>query len=128
MEDLLDELEKLPDSEHFSNFENDYMTIKDFEKAIKLLKHLNPDLISKGEEINDGRNACLCCDGHTDTYFDVCYEGRKLLRVTRIDTELLNSGVSGRITLESPLFDELYYAPEAPGYQEALDHFGNSSF
>ncbi|WP_257281027.1 hypothetical protein [Endozoicomonas sp. ISHI1] len=101
--------------------------IQVFENAIQLLKYLQPCDISVGEEVSDGRDPCGCCDGSSDTYYPVYYKGDVLFTVTETNSESrfpeeYTSGQWADIATNK-LFDELYFAPDAPGYLSAKSEF-----
>ncbi|WOG27249.1 hypothetical protein [Endozoicomonas sp. 8E] len=101
--------------------------IQVFENGIQLLEYLQPCDISKGEDVHDGNNFCSCCDGFSDTYYHVYYRGEVLLTVTQTVSETRFSeeytwGESAYIQTND-LFDELYFASGAPGYQSAKTEF-----
>ncbi|WOG26864.1 hypothetical protein [Endozoicomonas sp. 8E] len=96
--------------------------IQVLENVIQLLEYLEPRNISKSQKINDG----TCLSQLFNSYYDVSYEGEVLFSVTNTlkDNQDSFSGVSWSLATETtPLFDELYYAPGAPGYQSAKTEF-----
>ncbi len=105
--------------------------IQVFENAIQLLEYLQPCDISKGEDVHDGNNICSCCEGYSSTHYRVYYRGEVLLTVTQTVSETrfakqYTSGESAYIETNN-LFDELYFAPGAPGYQSAKTEFEASA-
>ncbi len=101
--------------------------IQVFRNAIELLEHLDPSDISQGPEVTDSNCNYSIHDGYSDTWYLVYYRGKVLFTVTQTGSEdrfegHWTSGESARIKTED-LFNELYYAPDAPGYQFAKSEF-----
>ncbi|WP_422137185.1 hypothetical protein [Endozoicomonas sp. ALC020] len=97
--------------------------IQVLENVIQLLGYLEPRNISKSQKINDG----TCRSQLFNSYYHVSYEGEVLFSVTNTLKDNRDDGFSGAswslATGTTPLFDELYYAPGAPGYQSAKTEF-----
>lgn len=111
--DDLDDLKKIliENDEHYGH-QKPNPNIPRFEKADKLLRRLNPEMILKGEKINDGYHPSAINDGTSDTYYHVYYGSGVLFTVTRTDSESrfkedYTTGESGAIET-TELFDQLY--------------------
>lgn len=116
----------IENDEHYGN-QAPSPDIEVFEHAVQLLNYLEPCNISKGEEMSDGRSTCGCCEGGSDTDYDVYYKGDVLFTLTETSSETrfrdyYTTGESGAIETRD-LFNELYFAPGAPGYQSAKSEF-----
>lgn len=101
--------------------------IQVFRNAIELLEYLDPSDISQGPEVTDSNCDCLYCEGFSDTWYIVYYRGKLLFTVTQTEAETRFAdrwtyGESAKIKTED-LFNELYYAPDAPGFQYAKSEF-----
>ncbi|WP_257287183.1 hypothetical protein [Endozoicomonas sp. SESOKO2] len=101
--------------------------IQAFRNAIELLEYLDPSDISQGSEMTDSNCDCSHCSGYSDTWYIVYYRDNVLFTVTQTESETRfaerwTSGESAKIKTED-LFNELYYAPGAPGYQSTKNEY-----
>ncbi len=98
--------------------------IQVFRNAIELLEHLEPSDISK---ISQPFSVRPECDGSVTGYHRIYYRGKMIFTIigtakkTSYESSL-TCGFLGSIKTED-LFNELYYAPGAPGYQLAKSEF-----
>ncbi|WP_422136880.1 hypothetical protein [Endozoicomonas sp. ALD040] len=116
----------IENDEHYGP-KNPNTDIQAFENAIQLLEYLQPWDISKGEDVKFVPDVCGNYDFGINTYYHVYYKGDVLFTVNETVSERRFSTKysCGQLAdiKTSTLFDELYYAPDAPGYQSAKSEF-----
>ncbi|WP_257281943.1 hypothetical protein [Endozoicomonas sp. ISHI1] len=97
--------------------------IQVFEKVTQLLKYLEPLNISTDENLNDGRHFSEVNKGSFTSDYHVSYRGEEIFSLTSA-FNVIEDGLNWSLAVKTTsLFDELYFAPDAPGYQAVKSEF-----